>query len=225
MRLLLVEDDPDLGDALEQGLRQHGHVVDWFRDGRQAATALAGAEFDAMVLDLGLPGTDGMTILHELRARDQSLPVLVLTARDGVEARVAGLDAGADDYLIKPIAIDELAARLRAMMRRTRGRTQSVWTHGALSFDPASRQVRWRGQLLELTARELALLETFLAQPHRVLSRSVLVEKLYDWGGGDPESNTIEVHVHHLRRKIHPRLIRTVRGVGYALGPAEALSA
>ena len=146
--------------------------------------------------------------------------MLVLTARDGVEQRIAGLDGGADDYLIKPISIDELAARLRAMLRRTAGQARAVWTHGGLHYDPAARQVRWRGQPVELTGRELALLEMLLLHPHRVMSRTHLQEKLYDWSGAEPESNALEVYVHHLRRKIHPGVVRTVRGVGYALGAA-----
>jgi len=176
------------------------------------------------VLDLGLPGTDGMTWLRRWRQGGQTLPVLILTARDGVEQRIAGLDAGADDYLIKPISIDELAARLRAMLRRASGRAQAVWTHGALRYDPAAKQVQWQGQPVELTGRELALLEMLLLHPQRVLSRTQLQEKLYDWSGGEPESNALEVYVHHLRRKIHPGIVRTVRGVGYALGAADVQS-
>jgi two-component system response regulator QseB len=222
MKLLILEDDPDLGDALSRGLRLSGHAVDWFRDGAGADAALAGAPYDAVVLDLGLPGTDGMTWLRAWRRRGLALPILILTARDGVEQRIAGLDAGADDYLVKPIAIDELAARLRALLRRASGRAQALWTHGALQYDPAARQARWHGRPVELTARELALLEVLLAHPQRVLSKAQLAEKLYDWSGGEPESNALEVHVHHLRRKIDPDIVRTVRGVGYALGAAQA---
>ena len=143
MRLLILEDDAQLGEALAAGLRQLDHAVDWFRDGAQADAALGGAPYDALVLDLGLPGTDGLTWLRRWRQAGHSLPVLVLTARDGIEQRVAGLDGGADDYLIKPISIDELAARLRAMLRRTAGQAQAVWIHGALRYDPAARQVLW----------------------------------------------------------------------------------
>ena len=222
MRLLILEDDPQLGDALATGLRQRGQAVDWFQDGTQADAALTGAPYDAMVLDLGLPGADGMVWLRRWRERGLTLPVLVLTARDGVEQRIAGLDAGADDYLIKPIAIDELSARLRAMLRRASGRAQAVWTHGELQYDPAAKQVHWQGRPVDLTGRELALLEALLMHPQRVLSKAQLQEKLYDWSGGEPESNTLEVHVHHLRRKIHAGVVRTVRGVGYALGAADA---
>lgn len=220
MRLLIVEDDPQLGAALAAGLRQRGQAVDWFPDGSRADAALAGAPYDAMVLDLGLPGADGMEWLRRWRERGLSLPVLILTARDAVEQRIAGLDAGGDDYLVKPISVDELAARLRAMLRRSGGRAQAVWTHGDLSYDPAAKRVWWQGREVELTGRELALLEALLMHPQRVLSRAQLLEKLYDWSGGEPESNALEVHVHHLRRKIHPAIVRTVRGVGYALGAA-----
>ncbi len=222
MRLLIVEDDPALGDALTTGLRQLGHVVDWFRDGVQADAALASAPYDVVVLDLGLPGGDGMVWLGRWRSRELTLPVLILTARDGVDQRIAGLDAGADDYLIKPISIDELAARLRAMVRRSAGRAQAVWQHGALEYDPATKLVRWKGVAVELTGFELALLETLLKHPQRVLSKAHLQEKLYDWSGAEPESNALEVHIHHLRRKIEPGIVRTVRGVGYALGSGEA---
>ncbi len=221
MRLLILEDDPQLGEALAVGLRQFGHAVDWFAEGALADSAITDAPYDALVLDLGLPGTDGMTWLRRWRERGLVLPVLILTARDGVEQRVAGLDAGADDYLIKPISIDELAARLRAMLRRTVGQAQAVWTHGALHYEPAAKRVRWKGQPVALTGRELALLEMLLLHPQRVLSKTQLQEKLYDWSGGEPESNALEVFVHHLRRKIHPGVVRTVRGVGYALGATD----
>ncbi|MBX3609641.1 MAG: response regulator [Hydrogenophaga sp.] len=221
MRLLILEDDPLLGDALSTGLRQAGHVIDWFRDGDEADQAIRSATYDAIVLDLGLPHTDGLVWLRRWREREVHLPVLILTARDGVDQRIAGLDSGADDYLIKPITVEELAARLRAMLRRSTGRAQTEWVHGALRFDPATRQVHWRDQPVELTPRETVLLETLLKHPQRVLSRAQLQEQLYDWSGGEPESNTLEVHVHHLRRKIHSGVVRTVRGVGYALGAAD----
>lgn len=224
MRLLIVEDDVLLGDALATGLRQLGHVVDWFGDGIQADAALAGVAFDAVVLDLGLPRGDGMVWLKRWRQRGYKMPLLILTARDGIEQRIEGLDAGADDYLVKPITIDELAARLRALVRRAAGQAQASWQHGALEYDPAMKVVRWRGAQVELTSRELALLEALLAQPQRVLSKAHLLEKLYDWSGVEPESNALEVHIHHLRRKIDPSIVRTVRGVGYALGSGEAAS-
>jgi len=224
MKLLIVEDDPELGQALAEGLRLHGHAVDTFRDGRQADAALRDADYDALVLDLGLPGEDGLVWLRRWRAGGMDLPVLVLTARDGTDQRIDGLDGGADDYLVKPIATPEIAARLRALLRRAHGRPQPLWTHGALEYDPSGRSVRWRGQPVELTGRELALLEALLLRPQRVLSKAQLHDKLYDWGGSEPESNALEVHVHHLRRKIHPGIVRTVRGLGYALGPAQDAS-
>lgn len=217
MRVLIIEDDPQLGDALATGLRQLGVVIDWFRGGHEADAALASVAYDAVILDLGLPGHDGMHWLTRWRQRRQHVPVLILTARDGVQQRIEGLDTGADDYLVKPIGIDELAARLRALVRRSHGRAQSVWQHGPLEYDPAARSVRWQGRTVELTARELAVLEALMAHPQRVISKAQLQEKLYDWGG-ELESNALEVYVHHLRRKIDPRVVRTVRGVGYALG-------
>ncbi|RZI95718.1 MAG: response regulator [Variovorax sp.] len=221
MRLLVVEDDVLLGEALAAGLRQLGHAVDWFGDGAKADAALNGAAFDAVVLDLGLPRGDGMVWLRRWRERGVMLPLLILTARDGVEERVAGLDAGADDFLVKPITIDELAARLRALVRRAAGQAQAAWQHGALQYDPASKVVLWKGVQVDLTGRELALLEALLGQSQRVLSKAHLLEKLYDWSGVEPESNALEVHIHHLRRKIDPHIVRTVRGVGYALGSGE----
>ncbi len=221
MRLLIVEDDVQLGEALSGGLRQLGHVVDWFRDGASADAAVGAGPYDAIVLDLGLPGRDGLQWLRQWRERGTGLPVLILTARDAVEDRIAGLDTGGDDYLVKPITIDELAARLRALLRRSRGQAAALWQHGPLELDPAARRVRWHGAPVELTARELALLEVLLMQPQRVLSRAHLLERLYDWGGAEPESNALEVHVYNLRRKIDPGVVRTVRGVGYALGAFE----
>jgi two-component system response regulator QseB len=221
MRVLIVEDDLPLGEALAAGLRQRGHAVDWFPDGPRADAALAAAGYDAVVLDLGLPGLDGLAWLRRWRGRGWTLPVLVLTARDAVAQRVDGLDAGADDYLVKPITLDELAARLRALQRRAGGRAQPVWSHGALDWDPAARQAAWQGRPAELTAREGAVLEALLAAPGKVLSKAALQDKLYGWGADEPESNSLEVHVHRLRRKLHPSVVRTVRGLGYALGPCS----
>jgi two-component system, OmpR family, response regulator QseB len=221
MRILIVEDDLLLGEALTAGLRQTGHAVDWFKSGSEADGAILGAPYDVVLLDLGLPGGDGMSWLSQWRARGVKVPIMVLTARDAVEQRIAGLDAGADDYLVKPLGVDELAARLRALLRRTAGRSQPVWRHGALAYDPSSKRVQWKGEPVELTARELSLLEALMTDPERILTKPVLLEKLYDWGATEPESNALEVHVHHLRRKIHHGIIRTVRGVGYALGAAE----
>jgi two-component system response regulator QseB len=223
MRLLVVEDDRQLGHALSTGLRQLGHVVDWFTDGKQADSALADSSFDAIVLDLGLPGGDGLSWLTRWRARSVKTPILILTARDEVDQRVQGLDAGGDDYLVKPITIDELAARIRAFVRRSAGHAQALWKHGELHYDPAGKSASWHGRPVELTGRETALLEAFLTQPQRVLSKAYLQDKLYDWGETSPESNTLEVYIYHLRRKITPAIVRTVRGVGYVLGTEEAM--
>jgi two-component system response regulator QseB len=220
MRILIVEDDALLGDGLASGLRALGFAVDWFRDGEAADQALANAPYEAIVLDLSLPGGDGMEWLARWRRRGDTTPVLILTARDAVDARVAGLDSGADDYLVKPVAIAELAARLRATTRRARGRPEPVWRHGELEYEQAAKTVKWRGAPVELTSREMALLEVLLANPRRVLSKQQLFEKLYAWDHSI-ESNAIEVYVHYLRRKIDPAIVRTVRGVGYALGAAD----
>lgn len=223
MRILIVEDDRLLGDGLAAGLRALGFATDWFTDGGLADAALSTTPYDAIVLDLGLPGGDGLQWLARWRRRAETLPVLILTARDGVQQRILGLDAGADDYLVKPIETAELAARLRAVLRRSHGRPEPVWTHGALEFRPADKSVRWRGAPVELTARETALLELLLAHPQRVLSKALIQDKLYAFEQ-DIDSNALEVHVHHLRRKIDAKLVRTVRGVGYALGAADALA-
>ena len=222
MRILIVEDDAVLGDGLRAGLRALGFAADHVGRGDSADTALSLAPYDAIVLDLGLPGGDGIDWLGRWRARGEAVPVLVLTARDAVESRIGGLDAGADDYLLKPIAVEELAARLRAIARRARGRPEPVWHHGPLAYRPDVREAAWRGRPIELSPREAALLEVLLSHPNRILSKAALLERLYDWDR-DPDSNALEVFVHHLRRKIHPSIVRTVRGVGYALGTAEAL--
>jgi two-component system response regulator QseB len=219
MRVLLVEDDALLGEGLASGLRSLGFATDWFRDGTEADHALRNAPYDAVLLDLGLPGEDGITWLTRWRAREDATPVIVLTARDALDSRIDGLDAGADDYLIKPVALPEIAARLRALARRARGSADPVWRHGALTYHPAARRAEWQGAPVDLTQREAALLEVLLAHPNRVMSKAQIVEKLYGWGE-EIESNALEVFVHHLRRKIAPDIVRTVRGVGYALGAA-----
>jgi two-component system response regulator QseB len=222
VRVLLVEDDAALGEGLVAGLRALGFAADRVDRGASADTALGLAPYDAIVLDLGLPGGDGIAWLDRWRARGETVPVLILTARDAVDSRIGGLDAGADDYVVKPIAVEELAARLRAVGRRARGRPEPTWRHGPLAYRPDARVATWHGTPLELSPREAALLEVLLANPSRILSKPALLEKLYDWDR-DPDSNALEVFVHHLRRKIHPAIVRTVRGVGYALGSAEAL--
>jgi len=222
VRVLIVEDDPLLGEGIAEGLKLQGWAVDWFRTAAHAAAAQASTPYDAVVLDLGLPDGDGIELLRRWRRNQQHLPVLILTARDAVDNRIIGLDAGADDYLIKPLSLGELAARLRAVLRRSQGRPEAVWLHGELAFDPQSRQVTWHGKIVELTVRETALLELLLSSPNRVLSKAMIQEKLYDWSD-ETGSNTVEVFVHHLRRKIDPSIVRTIRGLGYALGtPAVA---
>ena len=216
MRILLVEDDTLLGDALQVGLRGAGFVVDWVTDGVAAETALAGEEFAAIVLDLGLPRLAGLELLRRLRGRGNRTPVVVLTARDAVEDRVRGLDFGADDYVAKPVSLAELAARLRAVTRRAMGVASGVLTLGTLSIDPAARTVVYRGAAVELQAREFALLYALASRAGRVLTRSQLEAQLYEWDRG-LDSNAIDVYVHHLRRKLSPELIRTVRGVGYVI--------
>ena len=216
MRLLLVEDDNLLGTALRTGLEQSGYTVDWLRDGRQAATALESEEPDLLVLDLGLPGYDGLALLRELRAHGSVLPVLILTARDAVEDRVAGLDAGADDYLVKPFDLDELLARLRAIARRRGGRASPTIRHGDLTFDPAARVVTVAGEEVKLPAKAMAILEALLERPGMPLSRERLETILYGWGEG-VESNTVEVHIHHLRKRLGKDRIRTIRGLGYMI--------
>jgi two-component system response regulator QseB len=216
MRLLLVEDDPMIGAAAREGLRQEGHAVDWVRDGREAETAAAGGLHDLVLLDLGLPRRDGLEVLRALRARGSKVPVIVITARDAVTDRVAGLDAGADDYLVKPFDLDELAARVRAVARRRSGNAASRVRLGELEMDTAAKRVRWKGHEVALSAREYALLEALADRPGQYLSRAQLEDRLYGWGE-ELASNAVEVHIHGLRRKLSATLIRNVRGLGYAL--------
>ncbi len=203
-----------LGEAVRRGLRQQGHAVDWVQDGRAAEPALAGEAYDAVLLDLGLPLKGGLEVLRDLRRRRVRVPVLVLTALDAIPDRVAALDSGADDYLVKPFDLDELAARLRALQRRSGGRAEPVIDHGRLRLDPASREVSLDGAPVALTTREFSLLQALLEHPGRPMSRARLEERLYGWGE-QVESNAVEVHVHALRRKLGPEWIKTLRGVGY----------
>ncbi|MFP5430380.1 MAG: response regulator [Gammaproteobacteria bacterium] len=223
MRLLLAEDDIMLGEALQEALMKQGFVVDWMKDGHSALQALQSEHFDLAILDLGLPRRDGMAVLAELRKQGSDLPVLILTARDALSSRVAGLDAGADDYLLKPFDMAELSARLRALLRRRSGRAQSRLVHGDIELDPASQQVTWKGQPVTLARREYMLLKELLEHAGEVLTRDRLESALYGWMD-EVESNSLEVHVHHLRKKFHPELIRTLRGVGYTIPkpPAQA---
>jgi len=215
-RILLVEDDALLGDGVKSGLEDDGHNVDWVRDGRHAREALANEAFDVAILDLGLPRLDGLQVLRELRGRGERTPVLILTARDTVDDRVRGLDAGADDYVVKPFELAELKARVRALARRSAGQAANVIGVRGVELDAASHRVTCEGRPVELSPREFALLEAMISQPGRAFTRAQLEEKLYAWGR-EVESNAIEVHVHHLRAKLFPGLIRTVRGVGYAI--------
>jgi two-component system OmpR family response regulator/two-component system response regulator QseB len=214
MRILLVEDDRMLGDGLQAGLTQAGYTVDWLRDGEAAVAALSAESFAAVVLDLGLPKRDGLSVLQWLRARHDATPVLILTARDQLEDKVRGLDLGADDYVLKPFDLDEIAARLRALVRRAHGRPEPVLALGEIELNPASRTVTRSGEPVELTPREFDLLHLLLQNVDRVLSRRSLEEQLYSWNDA-VDSNALEVHIHHLRKKLGNELIRTVRGVGY----------
>ncbi|MGC3999388.1 MAG: response regulator transcription factor [Anaeromyxobacter sp.] len=214
MRLLLVEDDRMLGDGLQRALRARGWAVDWVQDGEAAEEALRGEPYQLVLLDLGLPRKGGLEVLRGVRARGDGTPVLILTAQDAVPDRVAGLDAGADDYLTKPFDVDELAARVRALHRRSGGRADPVLEVGPLTLDPAARQVRLHGEEVALSAREFALLHALIERPGRPLSRAQLEERVYGWGE-EVESNAIEVHVHALRRKLGAERIKTLRGVGY----------
>lgn len=216
MRILLVEDDPLLGDGLTIGLRQSGFAVDWLKDGQSADLALQSEHFDLLVLDLGLPQMNGMTVLQRARSRGDAIPVLVLTARDATGDKIAGLDAGADDYLVKPIDLDELSARIRALLRRSAGRAAPVLSVGPISLDPAAHQVSLAGQPVELAGREFALLQLLLENAGRVLTRSQIEQSLYGWRD-EPDSNALEVHIHHLRKKLGSDQIRTLRGVGYMI--------
>jgi two-component system OmpR family response regulator/two-component system response regulator QseB len=214
MRILLAEDDAMLGDGLRAGLRQAGFQVDWVRDGLAAERELCSGVYAAAVLDLGLPLKDGLEVLKDLRARKVNTPILVLTARDAVPDRVAGLDTGADDYVVKPVDLHELAARLRSLVRRALGQAQDTLRCGPVELDAAARRVSLQGEVVALSTREYDLLQALMRNCGRVLSREQLEQQMYSWGH-EVESNTIEVHIHHLRRKLGPELIQTVRGVGY----------
>ena len=216
MRVLIVEDDPLLGDALAAGLKQRGFEADWVQDGRDAQAAIRVEPFAAVVLDLGLPGLGGLELLRGERARGNKVPVLILTARDAVQDRIAGLDSGADDYVVKPTDLDELAARLRALVRRSKGEPAPVLQIGQVVLDPAARMVTRDGQAMDLPPREFTLLQELMLNAGRVLSREQLEERMYRWGD-EVESNAVEVHVHHLRRKLGAEVVKTIRGVGYMM--------
>jgi two-component system OmpR family response regulator/two-component system response regulator QseB len=216
MRVLVVEDDPLLGRGVQAGLEQAGFAPDWVRDGIAAGTALGAGEYAAVVLDLGLPRLEGLELLRKLRGAGDRTPVLILSARDALEDRVKGLDAGADDYVVKPFQFDELAARLRALVRRAHGEAAPVLAAAGVTLDPGTRSVAWQGRPVDLPAREFDVLHELMLNAGRVLSREHLQGRVYRWGE-EVESNAIDVHIHHLRRKLAPALIRTIRGVGYLM--------
>ena len=220
MRVLVVEDDPMIGRAVVAGLHDGGYAVDWVRDGGEAELAIANGVYDLALLDLGLPRRDGLEILKSVRRSGSTLPILIITARDSVSDRIAGLDNGADDYLVKPFDLDELLARARAVIRRHGGRSSPEIAYGALTLDPVKRAVTFKGAPVELSAREFAVLEALMKEPGAVISREKLEDAVYGWGE-EVGSNTIEVHLHHLRRKLEPQIIRNVRGVGYQIARIE----
>ena len=217
-RILLIEDDSTIADGIILGLKSHGMMVDWFDNAKQGELALQDNMFDAVLLDLSLPQGDGMTVLKNWRGKQIDTPVLIITARDAIANRVAGLNAGADDYLIKPFALDEVIARLQALMRRSQGRSQPEIRYGNVTYQPHSQQLYHQGNLIELTIKEVAILEQMLTHPKQIHSRASLEDKLYGWQQ-DIESNAIEVHIHHLRKKLGNDFILTKRGVGYYLNP------
>lgn len=221
MRILLVEDDRMIGESIRTALRQDGSAVDWVRDGRSAETTLATEEFDLVLLDLGLPQRDGLDVLRAMRSRHDQTAVIVLTARDALTDRVAGLDEGADDYLVKPFELEELAARIRAVARRKAGRGEPAVEIGDVRLDPSMRQVTRGGEPIVLSAREYAVLEALMSRPGAILSRAQLEDRLYGWGDAI-ESNAVSVYIHQLRRKLGNDFIRNVRGVGYYVSRPEA---
>ncbi len=216
MRVLLVEDDALLGEGLYTGLKQDGYAVDWIQDGDSAEVALSVEHFDILILDLGLPKQDGLQVLQKLRSKDDPIPVLILTARDSLDDRIKGLDIGADDYMVKPFDLEELNARMRALLRRSAGRAVPQLVHGNLTLDPAAHEVHCNGVAVDLPPKEFALLQALLESVGRVISKTKLQETLYSWEQ-DVASNTLEVHIHHLRKKLGSGFIRTIRGVGYII--------
>ena len=218
-RILLIEDDSSIAEGIILGLKSHGMMVDWFSNAKQGEMALQEGMFDAVLLDLTLPKGDGMTVLQNWRAKQIDTPVLIITARDAIANRVAGLNAGADDYLVKPFALDEVVARLQALIRRSQGRSQTEIRYGDVSYLPQQQQVFYQGKWVDLTAKEITVLEQFISYPNLVHSRASLEDKLYGWQQ-DIESNAIEVHIHNLRKKLGNDFILTRRGIGYYLNPA-----
>ena len=218
MRLLLVEDDSMIGESISEALTNEKYAVDWVNDGNKAESALVANVYDLVLLDLGLPKKQGLAVLQDYRKRGGLLPVLLITARDALADRVVGLDAGADDYLVKPFDLEELFARVRALLRRQAGRAQGLLVHGDLTLDPANHTVNRQGDLLSLSAKEFALLHIFLSPAGRIWSLAHLEDKLYGWNR-EIGSNAVEVHIHHLRKKLGADFIRNVRGIGYKVNP------
>lgn len=216
MRILLVEDDIMVGESLCRALTQSGHAVDWLRDGDSADSALHAQSFDMMLLDLGLPKRAGLDVLKQLRDRGSAMPVIILTAREALSERITGLDAGADDYLVKPFALEELEARIRAVERRHVGQSKPLLQCGELTLDPSTREVRFRNEPVQLSAREYQILYVLLRRPGAIISRPDLEEQLFNWDA-EIDSNAIEVYIHRLRQKLSPQTIRTVRGLGYQM--------
>jgi len=216
MRVLLVEDHESLAKGILTALRSESYTMDWLQDGKSALHATSSESFDLVILDLGLPKMDGLAVLRAMRDRRQQTPVLILTSRDGVQDRIAGLDAGADDYLIKPFDTDELKARLRALLRRSAGRAAPKIELRGVTLNPGNQQVCYLDRVVALSRMEYVLLHELLSQPDRVLTRDQLEQSLYGWSD-EVDSNTLEVHIHHLRKKLYPELIRTLRGVGYMI--------
>lgn len=214
MRLLLIEDDELLGDAIKAGLSQFGYIVDWLKDGEAARAALRSESFELIILDLGLPKMSGMTLLQTIRHEGNATPVIILTARESVENRIKGLDSGADDYIVKPFDLNELSARVRALMRRSQGRANTVLQYRNVTLDPAAHSVMLDDVLLNVPRREFSLLQKLLENCGHVLSREQLMQSIYGWDE-DVDSNTLEVHIHNLRKKLNATYIRTIRGVGY----------
>lgn len=216
MRLLLIEDDEILGDGIVAGLKEFSYITDWLRDGRLMESAIASTEYDAIILDLNLPGESGLTLLIKLRDKGKTLPVLLLTARDTPDDKVKGLDQGADDYMIKPFDLDELAARLRALIRRDHGRTSPLLKYNDLKMNLAEHSVIKGNTTIELSAREFSLLQLLMENSGKALSKRKIEDNIYAWGD-EVESNSIEVHIHNIRKKIGPDVIKTIRGVGYVI--------
>jgi len=216
MRILIVEDDTLLGDGIRAGLSQNSYAADWVEDGEAAETALLTNDYELIVLDLGIPKISGLELLKKIRAQGNDIPVIILTAQDGVEDRIKGLDSGADDYLTKPFDLEELTARLRALLRRRGGRSTPIIEHANITLDPASHTVTKDDKTVDISPREFTILQLLLENQNKVMSRSRLEEGLYAWND-EVESNTVEVHIHHLRKKLGAELIRTIRGVGYII--------